>query len=578
MDNINFKYSSDELLKLILTPLKKFKNKKQVSKKFLFSDVFPTDTSTSYKNDEEITILCEHYLNALKFYKIIETIKNSNHDLMTYLNDVNSMVETEKKKNYISFYNIYTHLRDHQSRLNSFFKNHNTIKFYSYGFTDAFIECDKWFSNFFNSENWNLSNNNLRTCVVSGLIYRKNDVVQLNNDREYNKNNFKGLYHFRTYKLNEQDYICHKFIDYGNQYSQVVWNKENDNSYKCIYDSDKKFAMFEYDGNISDGKVIDLKSAKNNLRRFDFPIHEHLPFQMLPNEKKTEKENLYFGLELEVGYQKACPRNKIHQLIEEDYLKGIAICKRDGSVNNGFEINTVPMTFNYIKTSNLFFDFFEKTKNYLRSYTMENTGIHIHVSKKPLSTMQVGKMLEFTNSRINRNYIVDLSGRDPNHYCQINDVLKTKHIVLKEYGTNGRELNDSDYRALDKMRDKYVAVNVQHEETVEFRIFKGNTKPQAISRYIEFVHALVMFTKNISPSNLNYDSFISFVTTQKNSYPFLNEFNQKFLGNHKIKLKENYSYQPRILKQLRKTEIELPKIKVFTQEFKKQKSRKIIQR
>ena len=192
--------------------------------------------------------------------------------------------------------------------------------------------------------------------------------------------------------------------------------------------------------------------------------------------------------------------------------------------------------------------------------------------------MQIGKMLEFTNSRKNRNYIIDLSGRNPNSYCQINDVLKVKHIALKEFGTDGRELNNSECDALDKMRDKYQAINLQHDETVEFRIFKGNTKPQAISRYIEFVHALVMFSKNTSPNNLDYDSFINWVATQKMTYPFLHEFNQKFLGNHKITLKEEFSYRPRILKQLRKTEIELPTVKVFNQEFRKQKTRKIIQR
>ena len=87
-----------------------------------------------------------------------------------------------------------------------------------------------------------------------------------------------------------------------------------------------------------------------------------------------------------------------------------------------------------------------------------------------------------------------------------------------------------------------------------------------------------MFSKNTSPNNLDYDSFINWVATQKMTYPFLHEFNQKFLGNHKITLKEEFSYRPRILKQLRKTEIELPTVKVFNQEFRKQKTRKIIQR
>ena len=105
MDKINFKYSTDELLKHILTPLKLFKNKRQVSKTFKFSDVFPTDHAID--QDKEIVVLVDHYLNALRFYKILETLKNNNISLEFYRDDVLELVEIEKKKNYISFYKIY---------------------------------------------------------------------------------------------------------------------------------------------------------------------------------------------------------------------------------------------------------------------------------------------------------------------------------------------------------------------------------------------------------------------------------------------------------------------------------------
>lgn len=75
------KYSTDDLLKRIQTPLKLFKNKKQVSKKFDFSDVFPTDpTIEDYKN-QKMTVLCNHYLNALKYYKILELISEDTSSL-----------------------------------------------------------------------------------------------------------------------------------------------------------------------------------------------------------------------------------------------------------------------------------------------------------------------------------------------------------------------------------------------------------------------------------------------------------------------------------------------------------------
>ena len=87
-----------------------------------------------------------------------------------------------------------------------------------------------------------------------------------------------------------------------------------------------------------------------------------------------------------------------------------------------------------------------------------------------------------------------------------------------------------------------------------------------------------MFSKNGSNQNLTYKDFIKWVSLNKNTYPFLNEFNQKFLGNEKAKLKEEFTYAPKILKQNRGKVIEIKKPRVFTEHFKKRKNRKIIKR
>mgnify|MGYP003133868255 CR=1 FL=1 len=578
MDNFfKIKYSTDDLLKRIQTPLKLFKNKKQVSKKFNCSDVFPTDPVPNELKNNQITILCNHYLNALKYYKVLELISEDTEKLKgRYRDQILNLCTINKE---ISFFKIYEELISHG--LNNNFLRFNTLKFYNSDLFNIFYKSDEFLSDYLTKEKWTLSNNNLRHCVATGFIFRKNDVVQLNQSREYNLNNYKGLYHFRNYKLETLDYIHTDFLNQNNEGSRYTIHFDydlSDSVYSVVYDSELKYAQFDYDLNY-DENVVKLKSANGHLRSYSFPVHHYLPKAMLPHEKKTEKDNLYFGVELEVGYQRSVGnRRKLHLDIEQNYLKGLAICKSDGSVSNGFEINTTPMTFDFIKTTDVFFNFFNHTKNSLRSYSMRSTGIHIHVSKRPLSTLQIGKMLEFVNSRKNRDFIIELSGRNPNTYCEINDILKCKDIHLKEYGTDGRNMDNRDYRALDKMNDKYQAVNLQHSETVEFRIFKGNTKPQTISRYIEFVHGLVMFSKNGSNQNLTYKDFIKWVSLNKNTYPFLNEFNQKFLGNEKAKLKEEFTYAPKILKQNRGKVIEIKKPRVFTEHFKKRKNRKIIKR
>jgi len=90
-----------------------------------------------------------------------------------------------------------------------------------------------------------------------------------------------------------------------------------------------------------------------------------------------------------------------------------------------------------------------------------------------------------------------------------------------------------------------------------------------------------MFSKNISNQKLSYKDFIKYIGLNKNTYPFLNEFNEKFIGNLKkdeLILKEEFTYSPRIIKQNRGKVIEIKKPRVFTEHFKKKKPRKIIKR
>ena len=93
--------------------------------------------------------------------------------------------------------------------------------------------------------------------------------------------------------------------------------------------------------------------------------------------------------------------------LKKNYCTGIAICKSDGSVNNGFEVNFVPMSLNYIKSRDLFNDFYNNVHTELSSYRSSETGVHVHLSRKALTRLQIGKIVEFVNTYMNRNYIND---------------------------------------------------------------------------------------------------------------------------------------------------------------------------
>ena len=592
---LDFKYNSEELARYIFSPLRLMKNKKQLSKKFKFIDVFPTDDIKTfhhhflkvnelqyYEEKKEIIIILNHYLNALKIYNFCEEYIEKNIDKPINMLK-HSLLETcftkNKKDIYkLSFFKIYRYVITNQ--LTSLFTQSDIQNCELYH-----KKSDIFITGILNHLKFNVSKNNILPCSITGLFHRKNDVLQIYNNRIiFNEILFNNHIFFNDYKIISNSY-AHKFFvkGYGERKIYFIDYDEDDqnNEFNFVYVKELNYCVASYDiKTLNKYPQINIDSMHNRLRYHDFRVHKELPKQMLPHEKKNEKDNLYFGLEIEVGYTNRCPHQKIHKLIEEEFLQGLAICKSDGSIDNGFEINLVPMTFDYIKNTDLYFKFFDKVKDYLRSYKMPNTGIHIHVSKKPLTILDQGKILEFINSIRNREYIVKLSQRDPNTFCQVNDTLKVKDILKKDRNPKYYDRDNQNHRDIRvTLNDKYQAVNILNDETIEIRIFKGNIVPQTISRFIEFTHCLIQFVKNNSSDKMFFRYFMEYAKKEKIHYPFLNEFHNQFNSEKNVKeLKENFRYSNKFKKSLRNIAYNIPQLNIFTGKPKVKKNRKIINR
>jgi hypothetical protein len=55
-------------------------------------------------------------------------------------------------------------------------------------------------------------------------------------------------------------------------------------------------------------------------------------------------------------------------------------------------------------------------------------------------------------------------------------------------------------------------------------MFRGNTKPERLWKNMEFVWALIDWTRDVSIQCLTLDNFVDFVKTNKKQYKHLNEF------------------------------------------------------
>ena len=73
-------------------------------------------------------------------------------------------------------------------------------------------------------------------------------------------------------------------------------------------------------------------------------------------------------------------------------------------------------------------------------------------------------------------------------------------------------------------------MNTCNNETLEFRLFKGNLSSKTIYRYLEFVHSLATFvlSREIKPDT-NYKDFVKWLFENKANYPILYKFTIDFI-------------------------------------------------
>ena len=241
----------------------------------------------------------------------------------------------------------------------------------------------------------------------------------------------------------------------------------------------------------------------NGVYDYCHRVGDDLGFQRLPHEKHS-KDTLYYGIELEVERRKNCPTDIAYH-IQDNVLSGFAQCKSDGSLENGFEITTCPMT--YGKHKEVWEKFFKDKQcmDYLKGWSTDTAGLHIHISRSALRPSEIGKILVFINDSTNDGFINGIAGRSSDQWAK----------------KSPKKITD-----MRNHSEKYEAVNTAHRNTIELRIFRSNVSKHGFYRVLEFTDALVQFAKNytgLTGMSLHYKTFLRFMSNQdvKAQYPNL---------------------------------------------------------
>lgn len=233
--------------------------------------------------------------------------------------------------------------------------------------------------------------------------------------------------------------------------------------------------------------------------------------------KVSDKDDVYLGIELEVERGSSDVRHeRMAEMIEQDFL----YFKNDGSLDNGFEIVTHPMTISYIKQNkNVWADVLNQLRsNNYRSYDTKTCGMHVHISKVAFTTWHLFRFMKFFVD--NSDFVTKISQRKIYNLDRWAALTDNPEESTKEYTDDVLMYKAKKKRGNSK---RYLAVNLQNDKSVEIRIFRGTLNDSSFFKNIEFVQALYDYTKSISESDMSLQSFFTFLR-DNNEYPYLRKF------------------------------------------------------
>jgi hypothetical protein len=246
----------------------------------------------------------------------------------------------------------------------------------------------------------------------------------------------------------------------------------------------------------SDGYCDDCSRSEEDGPILGYGCDYHL------NKIGKPKDGIYFGIELEVEVTNPGTRGERAEETLSSLGRDFAVCMHDGSLaddgKNGFEIISAPATVAVHRGA--WSDFLENT-NGLTSWKSGNCGMHVHVSRAPLSQLTTGKILVFVNDPANKTFIEHVAGRSSEAYAK----LQKKKVSDAKGCAGGR----------------YQAINLENPNTIEFRIFRGTLKKESFFKNLEFVAACVDFAKSTGLRDLRSIDFLRFVDSRRKDYPAL---------------------------------------------------------
>lgn len=246
----------------------------------------------------------------------------------------------------------------------------------------------------------------------------------------------------------------------------------------------------------------------------DKPIHS---YDYKPEPIFYGSDNLYYGVKLEIDKGGEYDSHA-------DMLLGVAkseriYCKHDGSIDDGFEIVSHPMSLEYHSSGMNWQDVFSKAAQMgYRSHNTNTCGLHVHVNR-----VAFGGTYEKQEAVIARIvYFVE------NHWNELVKFSRRTEGNLNHWASRygiSTTAKDTYKNAKDKRLGRYVAVNLENYATIEFRLFRGTLRYKtflATLQLVDEICRLAIMLDDKAFESMSWSSFVSNISTS--SKPELIEY------------------------------------------------------
>ena len=252
-------------------------------------------------------------------------------------------------------------------------------------------------------------------------------------------------------------------------------------------------------------------------RIYNRPIHG---YNFKPEPIFYGEGKRYFGVEIEIDKGGECDENAEELLETANRDKEHIYIKHDGSLYDGMEIVTHPMTLDYhINTMN--WDEIAKRALSLdyRSHETSTCGFHIHVNRDSFSDICTEREEHIANVF----YLVE------KFWDQLLIFSRRTEEQLSRWASRyGCEADPKDVykRVKENYYGRYKCINDQNEATIEFRIFRGTLKTNTIIATLQMVNEICNVAVSMSEKelqDLNWDELVDRLHVYPELMVYLNE-------------------------------------------------------